>query len=167
VYGVSKSGKVWKRRPVKRRIQCPLCPPSTQWISRHIRQCHKLSSAEAQAILSAGNDYRRRTGTRHLERVPCPVLGCPAVLSRLKVHMRHKHSNVKLSLGLGEQSMCCASATVSEHLPCRAPFDSCVALPAQSSGDFAILPKQPSCSVAVSLSEHLPCRAPFDSSVAL
>jgi len=91
VYGKSKSGKVWKRRAQKRNIPCPLCPASSQCISRHLRHCHKLSSAEASIALASTSSYRQRGSGSQQPRVQCPVIGCGVSVVRLSSHLKLKH----------------------------------------------------------------------------
>ena len=93
-YGMSKSGRVWKRQAEKRSIPCPVCHAATQWPSRHLRQCHKLSNDVIQQLLTSTDNYRRRDAGRQQPRMKCPIAGCSACVVRLSSHIKYKHKSV-------------------------------------------------------------------------
>jgi len=76
---------------VKRPIQCPLCPASTQWLSRHLRQRHKLSQEQIDAVIMNCDDYLRRNTTNRKPKLPCPVAGCRMRVTHIGNHLRRKH----------------------------------------------------------------------------
>ena len=90
-YKVSSNGIRYKRKSVKRGIRCPLCPSSTQWITRHLKQVHKLQSGEVKTLLEDCDTYRRRKVDNLKPRIACPVAGCIARVTHVGNHLRRVH----------------------------------------------------------------------------
>jgi len=98
-YRVSSSLKPYKRKAVKRPIPCPLCARSSQWLSRHLRQTHRLTQDRIDALLADCDDYRRRTTTANRRpKLPCPVSGCQARITHVGNHLRNKHNTTALDV---------------------------------------------------------------------
>jgi len=111
-YGMSKSGRVWKRQAQKRSIPCPMCHAATQWPSRHLRQCHKLSNDVIQQPLTSTDNYRRRDAGRQQSRIKCPIAGCSAFVVRLSSHMKSKHKSVAYTRTLGRNTRAVSPAVI-------------------------------------------------------
>ena len=79
-YKVSKTGNLYKRKSVKRKIRCPLCPSSTQRLTRHLWDVHKLNSDNIRQLLASTDSYRRCKPDCWKKRVPCPVPHCMTVV---------------------------------------------------------------------------------------
>ena len=94
-YGQAQSGNVWRRQTAKRSIPCPLCPATTQWVSRHLRQCHKLSNENVQRVLGLSDEYRRNGAASQQSRQKCPVAGSGAYVIRMDLHLRRKHQSMR------------------------------------------------------------------------
>lgn len=96
----SKTGKVWKRKNEKRRIPCPLCPKSAQWIKRHIERVHKLSEADVRLILANSEGYKRldKIDTNVQPRVSCPK--CGMYVTRLTTHLKTAHIEFGIHNGI-------------------------------------------------------------------
>ena len=91
-------GCTWKRRQIKRQIPCPLCDAKVQWVSRHLRTCHKLSAKQVRQQLTSSEVYRRRDTGSHHQRVCCPVPGCGVAVVRFASHIRNKHRSFEAAI---------------------------------------------------------------------
>ena len=118
-YKVSRNGKKYQRKAVKRPIKCPLCPSSTQWLTRHLRQCHALKQEQIDAALTNCDDYRRRTATNRKPRLPCPVAGCYTRVTHVGNHLRRKHRTTALAVRRQARTLqvVCATQSASECSP--------------------------------------------------
>ena len=99
-YRVSKTGKTYRRKSVKRKIRCPLCPSSTQWLSRHLRDVHKLNSDDTSRLLASTDSYRRRKPDCWKKRVPCPFPECMTRITCISGHLRRVHETTLTALRL-------------------------------------------------------------------
>jgi len=97
-YKVSTRGKQYKRRATKRQILCPLCHASTQWLSRHLRQRHKLEKLQIDAVLLNYDDYRRRTTVNRRPKLPCPFPGCSMCVTHIGNHLRRNHHTTAFAM---------------------------------------------------------------------
>jgi len=92
---------VWKRKNEKRKIPCPLCPKSAQWIQRHVEDVHKLSPAEAQLILANSEGYKRLEGKTHTNVLPRTACSkCGKYVTRLSSHMKTAHQEFGVMDGI-------------------------------------------------------------------
>jgi len=89
---------MYKRKSVKRQIQCPLCPYTAQWIAQHLRRSHKLSKEDAIAVSMQDDTYRRRGAANPKPRMPCIFPGCRIAVTHMGNHMRRKHKTTSFAV---------------------------------------------------------------------
>src|SRR6478609_2162618 len=89
-YKVSKKGKVYKRKNAKRKIVCPICNKSNQWITRHLKQAHGICGIDSSNLLQKCEWYRRRESQKS-KKIACTVNGCNKIVTRIHTHLRNAH----------------------------------------------------------------------------
>ena len=88
----SKSGKLYKRKQTKRLIECPVCSSKTSWLSRHLRQQHKVTAEEAKNLRLKLPWFRaRRAEEKPVVKYHCTQRGCVEIVQHLRKHLIRFH----------------------------------------------------------------------------
>ena len=93
------NNKRYKRKSVKRSIECHICGASTQWATRHLSQVHDLHGEQALDQLRLLPWYRSRNKAGAPKpKFCCTQLGCKEIIFNVRAHLIRKHKMNETSI---------------------------------------------------------------------